>query len=125
MPPAEGYFAPSFANEYPCSPAMQPASTNESHTAAPATSPAAPSSEKMPAPTMAPTPMNAASRTVKCLAGGVAAEGVDPLGVATAGPSPWFIGSPIGRHGTGLGHMTLLRAVDRDPEQQRAAGEEE
>ncbi len=41
---------------------MQPASTNESQTAAPATSPAAPSSEKMPAPTIAPTPMKAACR---------------------------------------------------------------
>ena len=59
-PPADGYRAPSFANEYPCNPATTPASRNDSHTAAPATSPAAPSRAKMPAPTIAPTPMNAA-----------------------------------------------------------------
>ena len=59
-PPADGYRAPSFANEYPCNPATTPAIRNDSHTAAPATSPAAPSSAKIPAPTIAPTPMNAA-----------------------------------------------------------------
>ena len=59
-PPADGYRAPSLANEYPCNPATNPAIRNDSHTAAPATSPAAPSSAKIPAPTIAPTPMNAA-----------------------------------------------------------------
>ena len=59
-PPADGYRAPSFANEYPCSAATAPASRNEIQTAAPATSPVAPSNAKIPAPTMDPTPMNAA-----------------------------------------------------------------
>src|SRR6516165_9085015 len=73
-PPADGYRAPSFANEYPCNPATIPASRNDSHTAAPATAPAAPSSEKIPAPTIAPTPMNAACRTLRCVPEGCSAE---------------------------------------------------
>jgi len=60
MPPAEGYRAPNFAKEYPCSPATAPAIRNDNQTAAPATSPAAPSNAKIPAPTIAPTAMNAA-----------------------------------------------------------------
>ena len=78
-PPADGYRAPSLANEYPCNPATIPASRNDSHTAAPATSPAAPSSAKIPAPTIAPTPMNAACRTDRyffsCVPGGGAGVG--------------------------------------------------
>ena len=63
-PPPDGYLAPSFANEYPCNPAIAPAITKDTHTAAPATAPAVPRSAKIPAPTIAPTPMNAAWRTV-------------------------------------------------------------
>ena len=73
-PPADGYRAPSLANEYPCSTATKPAMRNDSHTAAPATSPAAPSSAKIPAPTIAPTPMNAAWRTLRCLLSAVPAD---------------------------------------------------
>src|SRR4051812_31198498 len=64
MPPSEGYFAPSLPNEYPCRPAITPASRKDSHTADPATSPAAPSRAKIPAPTIAPTPMNEACTRV-------------------------------------------------------------
>src|SRR5512145_694507 len=104
-PPADGYRAPSFANEYPCSADTAPASRKEIQTAAPATSPAAPSNAKIPAPTMDPTPMNAAWRTdndrLSWVVAGLAAEssalivrpphashGTSPAVARTSGTTP-------------------------------------
>src|SRR6516164_6788159 len=59
--------------------ATAPARRNDTHTAAPATAPAAPRSAKIPAPTIDPTPMNAAWRTLRCLA----SAGADTPSVAS------------------------------------------
>src|SRR3954451_12583001 len=81
-PPADGYRAPSFANEYPWRAATPPARRNEIQTAAPATSPAAPSSAKIPAPTMEPTPMKAAWR-------------VDKVGLGSLAPAARVASPPV------------------------------